>query len=198
MSQRALDNLIKLMSGLPGLGPRSARRAVLHLITKKDTVMHPLARALSEAAEAVITCPVCGNLDTVSPCEICQSPSRDQTTLCVVESVADIWAIERTSHYSGLYHVLGGLLSAIDGIQPEDLGLDRLEKRIVDNNIAEVILALSATVNGQTTAHYISDIIEEKGINITGLARGIPVGGELDYLDDSTITTAFKSRKKMS
>ncbi|MAM34567.1 MAG: recombination protein RecR [Micavibrio sp.] len=198
MSQRALDNLIKLMSGLPGLGPRSARRAVLHLITKKETVMRPLARALSDAAESVITCEICGNLDTVSPCEICQSPSRDQNTLCVVESVADIWAIERAGHYSGLYHVLGGLLSAIDGIQPEDLGLDRLEKRIVDNNMGEVILALSATVNGQTTAHYISDIIEDKGINITGLARGIPVGGELDYLDDSTITTAFKSRKKIS
>ncbi len=198
MSEHGLDHLIKLLGGLPSLGPRSARRFALHLITKKQSVMEPLIRALSDAAEKVQTCPQCNNLDTAIPCGICQNELRDRSTLCIVESVADIWAIERSGHYKGLYHVLGGLLSAIDGVRPEDLGVDSLISRADNESIKEIILALSATVNGQTTAHYIADRLQDNNINVTGLARGIPVGGELDYLDDSTITTAFKSRKTVA
>lgn len=198
MSEHSLEHLIKILGGLPSLGPRSARRVALHLITKKQSVMEPLTRALADAAEKVQACPQCNNLDTVVPCSICQSELRDRSTLCVVESVADIWAIERSGHYKGLYHVLGGLLSAIDGIRPEDLGIESILTRVKDSNIQEVILGLSATVNGQTTAHYIADRLQDENIEVTGLARGIPVGGELDYLDDSTITTAFKSRKSVA
>lgn len=198
MSENGLQHLIKILAGLPALGPRSARRIALHMITKKQSVMEPLIQALSEAEKNIKTCDRCGNLDTVAPCSLCQSHSRDKTTLCIVASVADIWAIERTGHFKGLYHVLGGVLSSIDGIRPEDLGISDMLSRIDNENIQEVILALSATVNGQTTSHYIADRLEDKGITITGLARGIPVGGELDYLDDSTITTAFKSRKEIA
>ncbi|MGE4313576.1 MAG: recombination mediator RecR [Pseudobdellovibrionaceae bacterium] len=198
MSDASLDTLIKLLSALPGLGPRSARRAVLHMMTRKESVMRPLARALTEAAEKIVTCDTCGNLDTSSPCRICEDEARDRTTLCVVESVADIWAIERAGNYRGQYHVLGGLLSAIDGIGPQDLGLSALMTRTKDEGFAEVILGLAATVNGQTTTHYIADLLEPLGVQITGLARGIPVGGELDFLDDSTISTAFKSRKSVA
>lgn len=198
MSDASLETLIKLLSGLPGLGPRSARRAVLHMMTRKESVMHPLAKALSEAAQKIVTCESCGNLDTISPCQICEDMDRDRSTLCVVESVADIWAIERAGNYRGLYHVLGGLLSAIDGVGPQDLGLDMLAVRAREDGFSEVILALAATVNGQTTTHYIADMLEPSGIQITGLARGIPVGGELDFLDDSTISTAFKSRKSVA
>ena len=198
MSENGLQHLIKILAGLPALGPRSARRIALHMVTKKQSVMEPLIQALIEAEKNIKTCDTCGNLDTVVPCSLCQSHSRDKKTLCIVASVADIWAIERTGHFKGLYHVLGGVLSSIDGIRPEDLGISDMLSRIDNENIQEVILALSATVNGQTTSHYIADRLEGKGVTITGLARGIPVGGELDYLDDSTITTAFKSRKAVS
>ncbi len=195
MSQEALDNLIKTLARLPSLGPRSARRVALHMIQNKEDLMRPLAHSLLDAADKIKTCTTCGNLDTASPCRICTSHKRDTQTLCIVTSVADIWAIERTGHYKGHYHVLGGELSAIDGIGPEDLNIDTLESRISTNKIKEVIIALSATVDGQTTVYYINDLLDGMDIKITGLARGIPTGGELDYLDDGTITTAFKSRK---
>ena len=195
MSQEALDHLIKILSRLPSLGPRSARRVALHMIQDKEALMRPLANALTDAADTIKTCPNCANLDTTMPCRICTDPKRDAHTLCIVASVADIWAIERAGHYRGQYHVLGGVLSAIDGVTPDDLNLHGLKDRINQNKITEIIMALSATVDGQTTGHYITDMIGDIGIEVTGLARGIPTGGELDYLDDGTIATAFKSRK---
>ena len=197
MSQEALDNLIRTLSRLPSLGPRSARRVALHMIQNKEELMRPLAHSLLDAADTIKTCQICGNLDTINPCRICTDTKRDSQTLCIVASVADIWAIERAGHYRGLYHVLGGTLSAIDGITPDDLNLHGLSERINQNNIAEIIIALSATVDGQTTAHYITDLLHDIDVKITGLARGIPTGGELDFLDDSTITTAFKSRRNV-
>ncbi len=198
MSEHALDHLIKSLSSLPSLGPRSARRMALHLIQHKETLMEPLAQALFEAFEAINPCTTCGNLDTIIPCHICQDHKRDRQTLCLVASVADIWAIERAGHYRGYYHVLGGILSAIDGITPTDLNIHSLKQRIESQNFKEIIIALSATVDGQTTAHYITDLIDDLDIKITGLARGIPTGGELDFLDDHTIVTAFKSRKDVA
>lgn len=198
MSEQALDHLIKILSRLPSLGPRSARRVALHMIQSKDTLMRPLAHALEDAANTIRTCTTCGNLDTISPCQICTAVKRDISTLCIVASVADIWAIERAGQYRGQYHVLGGVLSAIDGITPNDLSLHSLSERVRQGNIVEVIIALSATVDGQTTAHYITDLLDSYNIKITGLARGIPTGGELDFLDDSTITTAFKARKDVN
>lgn len=159
--------------------------------------MRPLAHALQDAADTIRTCPQCGNLDTISPCQICTAPKRDTSLICVVASVADIWAIERAGHYKGHYHVLGGVLSAIDGVTPDDLNLVTLDARVKTGHIKEIIIALSATVDGQTTAHYITDMLDSYDVTITGLARGIPTGGELDFLDDSTIMTAFKSRKSV-
>ncbi len=195
MSEQALDHLIKLLSGLPSLGPRSARRVALHMIQNKEGLMKPLANALLDASDNIKTCHICHNLDTVSPCRICQEAKRDSHTICLVSSVADVWAIERAGHYKGLYHIIGGTLSAIDGITPDDLNLTTLVHRVRDQDVKEVIIALSATVDGQTTAHYITDLISNLNVKTTGLARGIPTGGELDFLDDSTIATAFKSRK---
>ncbi|ABC24265.1 recombination mediator RecR [Rhodospirillum rubrum] len=195
MSAGEIDRLIGLLARLPGLGPRSARRAALHLLKRRESLMDPLMEALGAVAASVRLCPVCGTLDTRAPCSICADPRRDGTLICVVRDVADLWALERGGVFSGRYHVLGGLLSAIDGVGPEDLGLDRLAARVAEGPVVEVILALPATVEGQTTAHVIADLIEPKGITVSGLAQGVPVGGELDYLDDGTLTAALRARR---
>ena len=192
-----IEALIQLLARLPGLGPRSARRAALHLLSKRETLLTPLAAALGTAAERVQPCPVCGNFDTVSPCAICADSRRDQTVLCVVADVASLWAMERAQGFRGQYHVLGGLLSALDGIGPQDLGMDRLLDRARSHGVREVILATPATVDGQTTAHYIADHLNRLGIAVSGLAHGVPVGGELDYLDDGTINAALKARHNL-
>jgi recombination protein RecR len=195
MSGGEIDRLILLLSRLPGLGPRSARRTALHLLRKREGVMEPLMDALAQVAERVRPCTTCGNLDTSDPCAICADPRRGPELVCVVRDVADLWALERAGAFQGRYHVLGGLLSALDGIGPDDLGLDRLEARARAGGLAEVILALPATVDGQTTAHVIADRLEPLGIALSGLAQGVPVGGELDYLDDGTLTAAFRARR---
>ncbi len=194
MNEGPLHHLIKMLSGLPGLGNRSARRIALHLLARRKSLMLPLARALQSAAEDIKNCEICGNLDMRSPCNICQDARRDQSKICVVAQVSDLWAIERTSAYKGLYHVLDGLLSALDGIGPEELNISALRARTENNPVEEVILALSATVDGQSTAHYIADGLDTASMKVSRLAHGVPVGGELDYLDDGTITTALKSR----
>ncbi len=190
-----LDTLIRLLAKLPGLGPRSARRAALHLIKRREGLMTPLATALTRAADAIRTCPVCGNLDTIEPCAICRDPERDVTAICVVEDLADLWALERTGAFRGRYHVLGGTLSALNGIGPEDLTIDRLVARAEPGQ--ELILALNATVEGQTTAHYIADRLANAGVKLSRLAQGVPIGGELDYLDDGTLTAALKARRAL-
>ncbi len=190
-----IERLIQLLARLPGLGPRSARRAALRLVERRDTLLVPLGEAMAEAAAKVKTCSVCGNFDTVDPCGICADPRRDPSQLCVVEDVAALWAMERTGSFKGRYAVLGGLLSALDGIGPEDLGIARLVGRAADPAVAEVILATPATVEGQTTAHYIAERLATSGAVVTGLAHGVPVGGELDHLDDGTITAAFRARR---
>ena len=194
MQEGPLYNLIKMLSGLPGLGNRSARRIALYLLSKRNDVMLPLARALQDAAENVKDCSVCGNLDMHDPCNICTDARREQHTLCVVAHVSDLWAIERTGAFKGPYHVLGGLLSALDGIGPRDLRIQSLVERASNGAFEEIILALSATVDGQSTAHFIADQLDDIDVKVTRLAHGVPVGGELDYLDDGTITTALKSR----
>lgn len=190
-----LNHLIRMLAGLPGLGNRSARRIALHLLGKRSGMMIPLAEALRKAAEEIRECPDCANLDMIQPCNICRNPARDRTKICVVAQVSDLWALERTGAYKGLYHVLGGLLSALDGIGPDDLKIPRLVARSEAENVQEIILALSATVDGQSTAHYIADHLDTAALQVTRLAHGMPVGGELDYLDDGTITTALKSRR---
>ena len=192
-----IDRLISLLAKLPGLGPRSARRAVLHLMKRTDSLMNPLARALDAAAENIKVCSTCGNLDTRDPCEICTDTRRDGAQICVVEDVADLWALERTAGFKGHYHVLGGTLSALDGGTPEDLRIPGLIARIRSGGVTEVILATNATVDGQTTAHYIADRINDldQDVTVSGLAHGVPVGGELDYLDDGTLTAAMKARR---
>lgn len=196
-----IDDLARLLAKLPGLGPRSARRAVLHLIKRKESLMAPLAHALEVAAERVAPCAVCGNLDTADPCHICTDGRRDKGLICVVEDVADLWALERAGSYKGLYHVLGGTLSALDGVGPDDLNMAGLIERVRAKNdaqgsgVSEVILATSATVDGQTTAHYIMDRLAPFGVSVTQLAHGVPVGGELDYLDEGTLMAALKSRR---
>jgi len=188
-----LETLIHLLAKLPGLGPRSARRAALHLIKRRESLLEPLAAALAKAAEAIRTCPICGNLDTVDPCGICRDPERDAATICVVEDLADLWALERTGAFRGRYHVLGGTLSALDGIGPDDLDIERLLARMRPGQ--EMILALNATVDGQTTAHYLADRVAGRGIKTSRLAQGVPIGGELDYLDDGTLTAALRARR---
>ncbi len=192
-----IERLIQLLARLPGLGPRSARRAALHLMKKKDSLLEPLARATAEAAEAVTVCSVCGNVDTRDPCGICIDQRRDPSILVVVEDVGDLWALERAAATRGRYHVLGGTLSPLDGIGPDELNLASLVERAGKGDIREIILAVNATVEGQTTAHYITDRLEGTGIIITRLAHGVPVGGELDFLDDGTLTQAMKSRTAM-
>src|SRR6201987_1233331 len=191
-----LDTLIQLLAKLPGLGPRSARRAALQLIKRRESLLEPLAAALAKAAEAIPPCQICGNLDTVEPCAICRDPERDVTTICVVEDLADLWALERTGAFRGRYHVLGGTLSALDGIGPDDLNIERLLARLRPGQ--EWILARNATVEVQTTAHYLADRLTSKDVRITRLAQGVPIGGELDYLDDGTLTAALKARRAVS
>ncbi|MBI5119928.1 MAG: recombination protein RecR [Rhodospirillales bacterium] len=195
MNSPEIEHLIHLLSRLPGLGPRSARRAALTLLKKKEALLEPLAKAMSDAAAAIRTCPNCGNLDTQSPCAICTDGRRDAGLMCVVADVADLWALERSGAYRGLYHVLGGTLSALDGIGPDDLNLPGLIERVSNSGVREVILALGATVAGQATAHYLAERLERPDLQISGLAHGVPVGGELDYLDDGTLSAALSARR---
>lgn len=190
-----LDRLIHLLAKLPGMGPRSARRAALKLVRRREALLLPLQQALGDVVEKVRACSICGNFDSADPCGICRDDSRDAATVCVVEDVASLWALERTGSFRGRYHVLGGVLSALDGVGPEDLGIDRLVERCRDGRVSEVILALGATVDGQTTAHYIADRLAGGGPTLSRLAHGVPVGGELDYLDDGTIAAALKARR---
>jgi len=196
-SPTQLDNLIQLLAKLPGLGPRSARRAALFLIKRRESLMEPLALALADAARAVKPCSVCGNLDTIDPCALCNDPGRDAGLICVVEDVADLWAIERAHIFKGRYHVLGGTLSALDGIGPGELRIDALVQRVAAVPVREVILAMNATVEGQTTAHYIIDRLEGNPAQVTRLAHGVPVGGEIDYLDEGTLAAALSARTAM-
>ncbi|MEM6276527.1 MAG: recombination mediator RecR [Pseudomonadota bacterium] len=190
----SLETLIELMARLPGLGPRSARRAALHLVKKRGALLSPLSEAMAEVAATARECVTCGNITTTDRCSICTSPKRATGELCVVEDVADLWAMERAAVFKGRYHVLGGTLSALDAVGPEELRIPRLVDRVREEAVTEVILALPATVDGQTTAHYIADELPE--VAVTSLAKGVPVGGELDYLDEGTITAALKARTK--
>jgi recombination protein RecR len=190
-----IERLVQLLARLPGLGPRSARRAALALLKKRETLLDPLASAMAAAAAAIKTCSACGNLDTTDPCSLCRDPRRETGVLCVVEDVADLWALERASVFKGRYHVLGGALSALDGVTPEKLNVGGLLDRVRGESVGEVILAMNATVEGQTTAHYLMDALEPAGIKVTRLAHGVPVGGELDYLDEGTLSAAFKARR---
>lgn len=192
-----LDILVRQLASLPGLGSRSARRIALHLLSAKGTRLDSLIRALSEASKSITTCGVCGNLDSTDPCRVCANPARDRETLCILAGVADLWAVERTGSYKGQYHVLGGVLSALDGVGPQDLSIDALIARLKDGQFTEAVLALPATVDGQSTAHYVTDRMEGMDIRITRLAQGVPVGGALEFLDDSTIATALKSRARL-
>jgi recombination protein RecR len=197
MAGAEIERLISLLAKLPGFGPRSARRAALHLIRRREGLLEPLAAALAEAARTIKACAVCGNVDTASPCAICDDPRRDAKLLCVVEQVSDLWALERAGAFRGRYHVLGGTLSALDGVGPDELRIPALVARARAGGVTEVILATNATVEGATTAHYIAERLAEAGIATTGLAHGVPVGGELDYLDDGTLTQAMKARRRL-
>ncbi len=190
-----LDALIHIFSRLPGLGQRSARRIVLRLLQSPETRMVPLARALAEAARAVRSCSICGNLDSQNPCTVCTDPNRDQSIVCVVEGVGDLWALERARVHGGLYHVLGGTLSALSGTGPDDLNIGALLDRVAGGQVSEVILALSATVDGATTAHFLADRLAASGVRITRVAQGVPIGGALDLLDDGTLATALLARR---
>ncbi|MFV2034509.1 MAG: recombination mediator RecR [Halocynthiibacter sp.] len=194
---RDIDILIEMMAKLPGLGPRSARRAVLHLIRKRGALLTPLAEAMHRVAVSARECLTCGNISTRDVCDICRAPKRATGEICVVEDVADLWAMERALAFRGRYHVLGGTLSALDAIGPQELRVPMLVERVSRENITEVILALGATIDGATTAHYIAEQFEGSAVRVTSLAQGVPVGGELDYLDEGTITTAFKARKQL-
>lgn len=189
-----IERLIQLLARLPGLGPRSARRAALHLIRKKDELFAPLTDAMQVARERIIVCSACGNVDTLDPCTICRDERRDSSVLVVVETVADLWALERANATRARFHVLGGVLSPLDGVGPKDLNLEKLVARVVEGGIQEVILAVNATVDGQTTAHYITDMLSHVPVKITRLAHGVPVGGELDYLDEGTLSAAIRQR----
>ena len=190
-----IERLIQLLARLPGLGPRSARRAALHLIQKRDTLLSPLAEAMRVAAERIVACSACGNIDTADPCAICRDPRRETGLICVVETVADLWALERANAVAGRYHVLGGTLSPLDGIGPDDLNVAGLVARVKEGGISEVVLAMNATVDGQTTAHYVTDLLAGTGVSVSRLAHGVPVGGELDYLDEGTLSAAIRSRR---
>lgn len=196
MAAPEIEHLIKLLTRLPGLGPRSARRLALHLMRHRAQFLDPLATALAEAGRALTECNICGNIDTRQPCAVCTDPERDGGLICIVEDVADLWAMERSGAYRGRYHVLGGTLSALDGKGPEELKIPALVKRAAES-AQEVILATSATVAGQTTAHYITDLLDKTRLTVTQIAHGVPVGGELDYLDDGTLTAAMKARHKV-
>ncbi len=189
-----IERLIQLLARLPGLGPRSARRAALHLIRKREELLAPLADALNTARERVVSCSICGNVDSCDPCTVCRDERRDRKLLIVVETVADLWALERAGALAARYHVLGGCLSPLDGIGPEELNLAGLVARVADDGVKEVVLAVNATVDGQTTAHYVTDLLAHLPVRITRLAHGVPVGGELDYLDEGTLIAAIRSR----
>lgn len=195
MAGKEIEKLIKTIAKLPALGTRSARRIVLQLLKKRDTQLLPLITALQDVAEHIKTCPVCGNFDTETPCSICMAANRENKTICVVQDVADLWAMERVGFFKGKYHVLGGVLSALEGVAPEDLNFQSLLERLETEDIEELILALPATVDGQITSHYLLSRLKDSGIKITTLAQGIPVGAELDYMDDGTIQLALSSRK---
>ena len=195
MSSPEIEALTQALSRLPGLGPRSARRAVLHLLQKRETALAPLLRALESVNERMVHCSICGNVDTIDPCGVCADPRRDAKSLCVVEDVADLWALEKSRLFPGRFHVLGGRLSALDGVRPEDLAIAPLVSRVAAGGIDEVVLAMNATLEGQTTAHYIAERLEPYPVRLTQLAHGMPVGGELDYLDEGTLAQALRARR---
>ena len=198
MASQEIEALTGALSRLPGLGPRSARRAVLWLIKRRETALVQLLGALSDIQGRLVECHVCGNVDTADPCAICADPRRDARALCVVEDVADLWALDRARLFAGRYHVLGGRLSALDGIRPEDLTIGKLIERVAAGGIDEVVLAMNATLEGQTTAHYIAERLENFPVRITQLAHGLPVGGELDYLDEGTLAQALRARRPVA
>jgi len=198
MASQEIEALSQALARLPGLGPRSARRAVLHLMKKREAALQPLLSALQNVSEKLSTCSTCGNVDTSDPCGICSDPRRDARSLCVVEEVADLWALDRSRLFPGRYHVLGGRLSALEGIRPEDLAIDSLVRRVAEGGIDEVVLAMNATLEGQTTAHYLAERLEKFPIRLTQLAHGLPVGGELDYLDEGTLAQALRARRPVS
>lgn len=198
MQSQEVQTLIQQFAKLPGLGRRSGRRIALHLLKKPEAILQPLVQALHTAAEAIVTCEVCHSIDTTSPCSICSDPKRQTEQLCLVADISDLWAIERANTFRGSYHVLGGILSAIDGVGPEELTVSSLIQRLYDNEYKEIIFALSATVDGQTTMHFISDMLKNLEVKISVLAHGVPIGGELDYLDDGTLTTAFTERRAIT
>ncbi|GAA4775880.1 recombination mediator RecR [Stakelama sediminis] len=197
MASSEIETLTQALARLPGLGPRSARRAVLHLIKRRETALEPLLKALGVVSETLATCSVCGNVDTTDPCGVCADPRRDGRSICVVEEVADLWALERSRLFPGKFHVLGGRLSALDGVRPEDLTIDSLIRRVEAGGIDEVVLAMNATLEGQTTAHYVAERIERFPVRVTQLAHGLPVGGELDYLDEGTLAQALRARRPL-
>jgi recombination protein RecR len=194
MAGNQIDSLIQLLAKLPGLGPRSARRAVLHLMKRRESLLVPLTKALEDAGESLTTCSICCNIDTRDPCGICTNPKRNDTLICVVEDVADLWALEKNPAFRGRFHILGGTLSALDGIGPKDLNIVKLLNRAREEIVQEVILATNATVDGQTTAHYIAECLSDCHVRVSGLAHGVPIGGELDYLDEGTLSAALKAR----
>jgi recombination protein RecR len=198
MASPEIDALTQALARLPGFGPRSARRAVLHLVKKRETALVPLLSALAAVDEKLSTCATCGNVDTTDPCGICADPRRDARALCVVEEVADLWALDRSRLFPGRFHVLGGRLSALEGVRPEDLTIDQLVSRIEDGGVDEVVLAMNATLEGQTTAHYVAERIERFAVRITQLAHGLPVGGELDCLDEGTLAQALRARRPVA
>lgn len=198
MASPEIEALTQALARLPGLGPRSARRAVLHLLKRRETALAPLVRALQAVEASMTTCRICGNVDTRDPCGICTDDRRDPTQLCVVEEVADLWALDRARLFPGRYHVLGGRLSALDGVRPEDLNIDALVARIAQGQVEEVVLAMNATLEGQTTMHYVVDRLEGLAVKVTTLAHGVPVGGELDYLDEGTLAQALKARRPVA
>lgn len=193
-----IESLSQALARLPGLGPRSARRAVLHLMKRRETTLQPLLAALQAVADKLSTCSVCGNVDTSDPCAICRDPRRDDKALCVVEEVSDLWALDRSRLFPGRYHVLGGRLSALEGVRPEDLAIDSLVRRVSAGGIDEVVLAMNATLEGQTTAHYLAERLESFPIRLSQLAHGLPVGGELDYLDEGTLAQALRARRPIA
>ena len=198
MASPEIEALSQALARLPGLGPRSARRAVLYLLKKRESALEPLQRALESVSARLTECSTCGNIDTSNPCGICADPRRDDRTIAVVEEVADLWALERSRLFPGRFHVLGGRLSALDGVRPEDLTIDKLVARVAAGGVDEIVLAMNATLEGQTTAHYIADRLETYPVRITQLAHGLPVGGELDYLDDGTLAQALRARRPVS
>jgi recombination protein RecR len=198
MASPEIEALSQALARLPGLGPRSARRAVLHLMKRRQTALEPLLSALRQVSERLTTCSTCGNVDTSDPCTICRDPRRDDKSLCVVEEVADLWALDRSRLFPGRYHVLGGRLSALEGVRPEDVTIDQLIRRLSSGGIDEVVLAMNATLEGQTTAHYLAERLGEYPIRLSQLAHGLPVGGELDYLDEGTLAQALRARRPIA